>query len=171
MKCDEQIDRARRWYERLREITDGRKHGRSPEFARDEACAFFQNCYHVKDWIINDEALTISDKINVVEQFINESPRLSLCADLCNATKHLVLERHRSGQHPAVTHADIGIDVSAEIQRVRFWVSTASGTTLDALDLAAHCLSEWDRFFRLTPDDHRPLSERRQQKRKAKCKH
>jgi hypothetical protein len=165
---EEQIDRAKRWYGRFQEITDGRKHDRSVEFARDEVFAFFQNCYHVKDWIIEDKAMTIEDRKRVVEQFITESESLCLCADLCNATKHLVLKTTRSHDSPEIARAHYGLNVSAGVLKVRFEISTDSGS-IDAFDLATRCLSEWDRFFKLTPDDHAQLREGNRH-RKAKCR-
>jgi len=154
----EQIDRVKRWYDRFREITNGRKHDRPVEFAKDEAYAFFQNCHHLKDWIIQDKAVRIADKKAVAEQFLNESRWLKLCADLCNATKHLVLKRKpRSDERPEFKAAHYGLDVSAGTLSVRFEVSTTSGDKLDAFDLATHCLSEWDRLFRLKREDHTRL--------------
>jgi len=162
----EQIERAKRSYDRLQEINDGRKHDRSTEFSRDDLYGFFQNCYHVKDWILSDSSLPIADKKKVVEQFVNESRPLSVCADLCNATKHMELrDPPRSDQHPKFTAAHYGYAAPAGTITVNYEISTRAGK-LDAFDLAGQCLAEWDRFFRLTPSDWAELGKR--YKRKGK---
>jgi len=144
----EQLDRTKRWHDRFREITDGRKHDHPTEFARDDAYAFFQNCHHIKDWIIQDSAVLIDEKADVAEQFINNSRALSLCADLCNATKHMALTKPpRSGDRPEIESAHFGLDLATGVLSVRYSISTLSGT-LDAFDLASECLSEWHRFLK-----------------------
>lgn len=171
MSYAEQFERAKRWHERFREVTEGRAHDRPVESATDDAYAFFQNCYHVKDWIIEDAAVEIRYKKCVVEQFINESRSLAVCADLCNATKHMVVKHPRSGQLPEFARADIGLDISAQTIGVRFEISTACGAR-DAFDLATECLSDWDHFRKLTRAEHADLRERNRKerrKRNARC--
>lgn len=89
----------RRWYERFSEINQGRIHDKPTEVYLDEVYAFYQNCYHLKDWIKNDTSLS-SNITGGVENYINNSRQLKLCADLCNRTKHLQLNHHRSTENP-----------------------------------------------------------------------
>jgi hypothetical protein len=83
----EQYDRLRRSYERLSAIAGGQTAGSSDE-ARDALFHFFQDAYHLKDWIKNDPAVTTGN----VEHHINDTDVLRLCADLCNGTKHFRLK-------------------------------------------------------------------------------
>ena len=54
------------------------------------------NCHHLKDWIKNDSAA--ASVANNVENYINNNPDLSLCADICNGVKHLRRISSRSGE-------------------------------------------------------------------------
>jgi len=49
-----------------------------------------------------------------VEQMITASPELSLCADLCNGSKHMVLTRARSSADTTIgrKHVSLGLFTS-----------------------------------------------------------
>jgi len=59
----------------------------------DDIWSFFQNCWHLKDWIKNDPELprTIRDSI---EKEIEQFESLLICADLSNRSKHSELNRN-----------------------------------------------------------------------------
>lgn len=82
-----------RSHRRLRGIASGQLMASSDE-ARDPLIHFFQDAYHLEDWIKN-ESISTDD----VEEFINETGPIRICADLCNGTKHLVLKRSRTGDN------------------------------------------------------------------------
>jgi hypothetical protein len=93
-----QYERVIRWFERFKTINSGKMHTTSTENYEDEVHAFFQNCYHLKDWIKNDTSIT---RLLDVEEYINVAVSLQLCADICNALKHLSRIRpNRSGMAP-----------------------------------------------------------------------
>ena len=94
----QQFDRVTRWYDRFAQIDSGKVHNMATDSYEDEVYSFFLNCYHLKDWIINDPSVSVAQ--TTVESFINCSQELSLCADICNGLKHLVLKRSRSGKSP-----------------------------------------------------------------------
>ena len=105
------------------------------------------NCHHLKDWLINDSAFgaTKAD----VEGFINSSPELQLCADICNAHKHLILKNRHSTEDPrmgnrqfAVSFGDGPVQLSA-----RYAIDTKSGQ-IDAHQLATKCLELWTNFIK-----------------------
>lgn len=48
--------------------------------------AFFQSCYHMRDWLVSDNAATNEEMKNLFKS----STELQLCRDICNATKHLL---------------------------------------------------------------------------------
>ena len=47
----EQLARTRRYYERFKKLNDGKAQEPSSEANMDDIYAFFQNCYHLKDWL------------------------------------------------------------------------------------------------------------------------
>src|SRR5262252_10085603 len=82
----EQYERLKRWQARLKEpapVDDRRL---------DDYHAFFICCFHLKDWLRADPLLspTIGP---AAEAWLNDVKYLRLCADLANASKHLVIDR------------------------------------------------------------------------------
>lgn len=149
-KYDEQLDRVKRWYERFKEIEEGRSHDRPSDYYQDVVYAFFMNCYHLKDWIKNDPAS--SSVAGKVEDYISNTPDLSLCADICNGLKHLVLNRERSGEDPEFgpTKFDVGVGTRPTTIAVHYTINTNSGP-IDAFSLATKCLKDWKSFISSMP--------------------
>ncbi|MFC4122022.1 hypothetical protein [Nonomuraea zeae] len=79
--------------------------------ARDRLYHFFQDAYHLKDWLKNDQAAGLDAVTNqALERHITATPALAMCADLCNGTKHLTLRDGRIPGSPAVfTSQDIDV--------------------------------------------------------------
>jgi hypothetical protein len=107
---------------------------------------FFLNCYHLKDWIKNDKSAGLPAQNNV-ENFVSSSYPLNLCADICNAHKHLKLRAPRSDGNPRFAkkyYKLVGDRASTKIT-VKFEIDTTGGP-LDAFTLATQCIDAW-RFF------------------------
>ena len=68
----------------------------------DDVWNFFQNCWHLKDWIKNDVAIDSAHRESV-ECDVNKVDELVICADLCNRSKHLTLDRKRKLIRPEYT--------------------------------------------------------------------
>ena len=104
------------------------------------------NCYHLKDWIKNDPAS--SSIAGRVEDYISSTPDLSLCADICNGLKHLVLNRGRSGEDPEFgpRKFDVGVGTHPTTIAVHYTINTNSGP-IDAFSLATKCLKDWKSFI------------------------
>lgn len=84
----EQYARMRRSREALREVgTTATAVG--SDVARDRLFHFFQDAYHLKDWIKNDPSV----QGVAVERAI--TAELAVCADLANGTKHFGLDSAR----------------------------------------------------------------------------
>src|SRR5688500_903473 len=127
MAFQEQWERAVRWYERFRELNHGREHTMPSDNYQDEIYAFFQNCYHLKDWIKNDAAAPARMK-QAVEGHISGSPALSLCADLCNASKHFTLNSApRSGTVPTAGPRQFGLQLGGGANTLTMRVQIQSG--------------------------------------------
>lgn len=63
--------------------------------ARDALYHFFQDAYHLKDWLLADRPAGIR-KSDVTDLFHDAaSPvEMHVCADVCNRTKHFTLKIH-----------------------------------------------------------------------------
>ena len=145
-KYQEQYNRLNRWYIRFKEINDGKIHNTPSEYYQDDVYAFFMNCYHLKDWIINDTAA--ASVANNVENYINNNPELSLCADICNGLKHLRLISDRSGERPKFgkKRGNLVIGSGPITIALKYEIKTNSGT-IDAFDLATKCIKAWEIFI------------------------
>lgn len=146
MSYREQLQRLQRNYRRLAEIDQGRRHNMGCENYRDEVYSFFLNCHHLKDWLINDSGFPGSR--TDVENYINANQELQLCADICNAHKHLRLDSPRSTENPRVGGQKIDLELRAgeAAIKIKFTIDTASGP-LDAFELATRCLELWMEFI------------------------
>jgi hypothetical protein len=96
----EQYDRLLRSRDRLSAVATGRKHASSDE-ARDVLIHFFQDGWHLKDWLANDPAASVDRP--AVEAYVNKTPALMLCADIANGTETL-----RAGPQPSAAHRGPG---------------------------------------------------------------
>lgn len=89
------------------------------DVARDALFHFFQDAYHLKDWLVNDETVALPRRD--VESAITELSReLAICADLCNGTKHRILRRTRTGDEAtAFTGQSVTVQVGTFRQVAR----------------------------------------------------
>src|SRR6516225_1807549 len=137
-KYQEQYERMQRSYDRFREIRSANK---VPSDYEDDIYAFFMHCYHLKDWVKNDTSVkTRMPNIGAdVEQFINESEALRLCADLCNSSKRLELKRDSSGERPTFGrkqyHHQLNLGSGRSI-RLEWLVQRNNKPAIDAFQLA-----------------------------------
>jgi hypothetical protein len=145
----QQYDRMQRWFARYQQLKQGRLHDVASDNYVDDIYAFFQNCYHLKDWIKNDpdapEGLG-----KAVEEFINSNRPLRLCADLCNGLKHLGLDRKpRSGEAPTfgkkLYKVTVGNTIPTSIS-LDYQIETTTGP-IEAFELASQCVAAWDLFI------------------------
>ena len=155
-KYVEQYERMQRSYDRFRE-SKTRLADKVSSDHEDDVYAFFMHCYHLKDWVKNDTSVkTQMPNIDTdVEQFINESEALSLCAALCNSLRRLELNRsHSSGPRifgRSRYHYQLNIGSRSSI-RLEWLVERNNKAPVDALELATECIAEWGKFLkRLSP--------------------
>lgn len=147
----QQYERTKRWYGRMQEITNGKDHsaerGRPTNYYYDDLLAFFINCYHLKDWLINDEEANI-ERANV-EEFINSSKSLSICADICNGTKHSKLTSSRADLNTKFggRHFALGLGGAIPLLKIKYTIISGNAT-YDAFELATNCIDDWNQFLK-----------------------
>jgi hypothetical protein len=141
----EQYGRMMRSHARLSDIAEGRVSASSDD-ARDALFHFFQDAYHLKEWIKNDPTVTTSD----VEEWIEDTEPLRLCADLCNGTKHLRLTVAKTkdlstsfdSQSVTARPSPVGSGWPGDAP-LHSWTIASSGQSCDAFDLAGRVVSAW----------------------------
>ena len=138
---EKQFDRVKRFLKRIES-----QNSSQTEYD-DDMWSFFQNCWHLKDWIKNDGSVGVAaDK---VEEFISNNEELRLCADICNGTKHLRLASSRSGEDPRFGQRKFKVHVGGLPTTIsaKYTIDT-SGGPVDAFNLATKCLQAWENFIR-----------------------
>jgi len=141
-----QLDRVKRWKDeierKLEDINRGNYKGDKAIFF-DMIFAFFVFCYHIKDYIENDNSLLVT-KVTLNE-FIKNNYCLRICYDLCIGTKHLVIN------HPKTTGGTLRININYKLNRVgnKVIVSLQSKTVNQEFsDLADECIQKWEEFIK-----------------------
>jgi len=147
-KHQEQFERMKRWYERIKKIDQGMPHNLHSDYYCHDVYAFFVNCYHLRDWIEKDDTVEqqIKDKVRC---FIEKTNCMCLCADICIGIKHLKQERKvYSKKNPIFGVRKFFLSVGAEpIIKVKFSIETKTGT-IDAFELASKCIRKWGEFIK-----------------------
>ena len=137
-----------RAYGKLRTISTDNGPNITNTDAGDLAEAFFNQCYHLKDWIEKDPV--IGAKVDV-EAYINKVGALRIIADYCNSLKHGGLGKNykpRSGGklEQVQTHMKIdltpkGFASSAQLKII------IGGKPYNAYKLATDSVAAWNTFF------------------------
>ena len=129
-----QLDRARRFLIRMEEA-------RNDIDAQDMAWAFFQNCWHVKDWLSNDPFVGAAAK-EIALKLAHASTALTTCQALCNGTKHL-------GSRPGASdhHVDTQITPGGSTE-IDCLIADGNGPQLSGMRLAHDCIAEWEHILR-----------------------
>ena len=151
---EEQLERVRRWYGRFKQLNDGMEHPTPCDMYIDIIYAFFQNCYHLKDWLKNDPAYTKHTRTQI-ENYVKKTQSLSICADICNGSKHLTLNHApSSGDVPKVGKKVITIDIGHSLSGEEFPTMVKmqvevehAGKKRDAFQLATDALQAWESFI------------------------
>ena len=145
-----QYQRMMRYFHRLEQIEFGVKLGseRRGDDCIDDIFAFFLNCYHLKDWLKNDPAFTKRTK-QQVEDYVKTTPCLLLCADICHATKHLMLRGTRSGSVPRFEDINLTAFEGGPLDKHVAYqlVIEHAGKKQTALAIARECVRAWDSFL------------------------
>jgi hypothetical protein len=86
-----QLRRVERWHERAVHVLDPYD-GVAGEDAIDFLYAFFQSAYHMRDWLQNSGA---ASQVSL-DDLMSANRCLRLCRDVCNGSKHFVIDPRRS---------------------------------------------------------------------------
>ena len=142
----DQLDRARRFLERLEQpVDDMDDEGMTDVDFEDLVWAFFQNCWHVKDWVANDRNVPRPVRNGVIAMALASVP-LKVCEQLCNGTKHLGRTRKKRRSKAPIAkhdHIDTTIVPGGPITRDRM-IDNGSGKLISGRLLARQCIAEWD---------------------------
>ena len=144
-----QWQRAKRWHSRLATVRSRRRKDKSTAEDWDFVHAFFQNCFHLKDWLKNSGAVP-GEELN---RFINEHVEMKLCRDICNGTKHLRITQESFDADFSLTKDYVPAIYSSPRPHVNEeWLVRAGNTSVgnrsfDVFELADKCMALWGDFL------------------------
>ena len=101
---------------------------------QDDVWAFFQNCWHLTDWVENDSELKSDLRKRIRKAWLASTLLNMVCRDMANGTKHLALRKRR---RPRAAHAHLRIT-----RYVDCLIDTPTGQR-SARDVARECVNEW----------------------------
>jgi hypothetical protein len=144
---NEQWDRVKRYYDRFRKINDGLEgHGEPSDYYFDDMWAFFQNCFHLRDWLKEDRFQSAKIR-KTPHDYVRDTPCLAICADLANALKHMTLTRHlESGDEPKRTNRSMSVTGGSPVVILKANIEH-KGKIIDAFQLATECIAAWDAYL------------------------
>lgn len=149
-----------RSWQRLQILGAPAESSSEPE-GRDALYHFCQDALHLRDWIINDPAITNPNRTQRTQDlrtlFSSTSPALAACADIANGSKHLEQRKYSytSGEsgagHARLTGQGVTIGVPAMTLEGESGGSVQYhwfiGGDWEALDLAANVVADWDTWL------------------------
>ncbi|ROZ56201.1 hypothetical protein EEB12_21030 [Rhodococcus sp. WS1] len=161
----DQYRRMQRSRERL--LSD--LNGSDSAVARDSLYRFYQDVFHLLDWICADPST--AHLKSEVRQMSDDSPALRVCADVANGTKHLHLDRTSRVTGKRQGHAEVvSQNATAHVPRINAvgsafpgsvvpnakaevgsvhhsWFVRVNGTDRDAVELAEQAVADWDTWL------------------------
>ena len=119
----------------------------------DDVWNFFQNSWHLKDWVKNDSELSQQHR-GAVESDVSSIEVLLICADLANRSKHLRLTRKRldadiskrsTNIHAGTVHLSLSGEQTSTpgYGELVFTIIADDGREFDVIDTAQQVVDEW----------------------------
>jgi hypothetical protein len=146
---NEQWKRVNRYYDRFKQMNEGLEgHGEPSEYHFDDMLAFFQNCFHLRDWLKKDNFASAKFSQNPSD-YVKIQQDLALCADLANAVKHMKLDRPtKTGAEPKLANRGMSITGGSPIIMLKANIEH-NGVMIDAFKLATKCMAAWSAYLSL----------------------
>src|SRR5439155_5837694 len=142
----------RRWRQQYDRMKRGRQRPRATvrvdKQTEDDYYAFFVWCYHLKDWLKNDDTVPPAVR-DAIEPFVCGNRFLEVCGDLANGVKHLRRDERMARVDPdAKLSAVQGAFQADAFQNDDRIVVVLEGTCHDVSEVADGCVAAWDNFLR-----------------------
>jgi hypothetical protein len=142
-----QWHRVIRWYKRTSAVKTKSLSAELDVDDIDLVIAFFQNCYHLRDWL----RASRPDLSAQIDSLFSHNFEMAACRDICNGFKHKTLNNRP-------LDADFNLyreyDYFAKIERsghpIKYRVAFADGDDVrkfDLFELAHGCFQLWDNFI------------------------
>ena len=130
-----QYDRMERGYTRLN------KPYQSSVDYEDDIQHYFQDCWHLKDWIKNDVNVSQIVRDNI-ESEVDNHKSLRIVADLANGSKHLSRTKHREGAYVTGGNLNIYLGQSKPID-IEYNITLNDGSIVCQKVLVKEVFDDW----------------------------
>lgn len=110
----------------------------------DSLWAFFQNCWHIKDWLRHDDNIPQPTR-DAIWLAAKDSVVLQVVADLANGSKHLARDPDKEWVGAAPSTVEIFPHQAG--QGITHWIGLNDGTRLTALEVAERAMAEWQNIL------------------------
>lgn len=130
-----QFDRMCRWHDRLRTARSGDK--------IDFLYAFFENAFHLRDWLVDTGAVKLAD----IDHFFAQSTVMRLCRDIANAHKHYSISRP-SQSMPFTELREYEPYGGGTLTDSQSLCVISDGEKYDAFDLASRVRRAWEEYLK-----------------------
>ena len=110
----------------------------------DDLQHYFQDCWHLKDWIKNDTGANAGKQI---EGEVDAHRSLRIVADLANGSKHLSRHAHREGAYVTSKSVVVSLGRSKPVE-VSHAVTLTDGTVFAARTLVHESFQAWESVLR-----------------------
>lgn len=131
-----QYRRAQRWFDRFLVVAnDWDSHGLDEQI--DYALVFFQNIYHLRDYLQKEEAVTQKS----LDDLMSKTNALQVARDLANGSKHRFLTKPSVDASPWIIRT-LGFDGKPRL------TLKAGADLSDLVSVAGACVRAWAAFFR-----------------------
>ena len=130
-----QYDRMERGYTRLN------KPYQSSVDYEDDIQHYFQDCWHLKDWIKNDVNVSQIVRDNI-ESEVDNHKSLRIVADLANGSKHLSRTKHREGAYVTGGNLTIHLGQSKPIE-INKNVGLSNGSVFSEKVIVKETFDDW----------------------------
>ena len=107
----------------------------------DDIQHYFQDCWHLKDWIKNDINVVQTVR-NKIEAEVDSYKSLRIVADLANGSKHLSRHTHREGAHVTGGNLTIHLGQSKPIE-INYNIALDDGSVLSEKAVAKEAFDDW----------------------------
>jgi hypothetical protein len=139
-----QYERLRRWHRLVQRIGRAKREDADTEQEHDFLYAYFQNCYHLHDWLVNSGAVT-PEKL---QKFFYFNTPMGVCRDVCNGTKHWRIDRPSMDAQFSIGREYVPADwPSTRPQVNESWFIICGDGKYDVFELADTCMALWDSFL------------------------
>lgn len=142
----QQLARAYRFLDRYKGLVRTKRGLPGADFndLEDSLWAFFQNCWHVKDWLKHDP--TVREDLKRRLLLVAESSQpLKIAADLANGSKHFKLTNARTRARDRAIQLIEHFDGTMSTVHM---IELADGSSVTALQAAEQAMDAWKSLFR-----------------------